>query len=608
MRDLFSTDDARRLALVASSAVFAALFEVVGVASILPFMGVISDPSALDRYEILQNLSGMLGAASVRDRLLLLGGLTGAAIVASNVVAASALWIQLRFVARCRSRLCNALFDAYLSQPYLFHTRRDAPSLLKVIYTDGESVVRLIGSALQFFSRLLVIFALLIFLVSRNPLVAFWTLGILGSSYALLYLTIRKRQEQLGKDWSLYSERRQRAAQEGLAGVKDIIVMGREFETSRRFAESTDRTGYVSNAGTLNAAMPRFLLEPLAFGGILGVALVILIRDPSAAARAIPLLALYAFVGYRLLPALQQVYTAAVEIRYFLPSLQALHADWVETHASIPRAFPHPSEAATRSSSSTSSLDIQGVSFRYPGATRGALANITLSVSHGESLGLVGRSGSGKSTLADLMLGLLSPDQGVVSWDGEPLSGARLRNWRMNVGYVPQSVFLSNASIAENIAFGLPSDSVDRTAVERAARLAQIESFMPDLPHGLDTVIGERGLKLSGGQRQRLGIARALYHDPELLIFDEATSALDGLTEDAVMQAIHALQGDRTVVLIAHRLRTVETCTRIALLQEGHLLAVGSYAELLGTSDNFRALVGQHNDQTAATRVDGQPE
>lgn len=590
--DVFPARERFRLAAVIFGAILSAIFEVVGVASIVPFMAVVMDPGSLNRYGILRDLTIYLGGDTDRDRLVILGILTGGMILASNLANAIALWTQLGFVARTRCRLSQLLFDAYLSQPYSFHVDRDAPSLLSVIYADTEAVNGLVSSVLQVIARALIIVALLAVLIAQNPVVAIWTLVVLGGGYGLIYAAVRKKQGQIGMEWTDAQRDRQRAAHEGLGGIKELLVLGREAEASRRFSEATDRISQAGARSEWTRAIPRYLLEPIAFGGILAVTLAMLLSGSASSAQVIPTLALYAFVGYRLLPALQTIFSNAVLIKYSTPSLRNLHRDWLSTDAVRTRVFPTPEANPSRIQKGAPLLTLRSIDFRYDGASRRALDGISIDIRHGESIGLVGRSGSGKTTLADLMLGLYEPQAGSIVANGEALNENNLRQWRGRVGYVPQSVYLANASISENIAFGLTPEHINMDAVREASRLAQASSFIDALPEGLGTIVGERGVKLSGGQRQRLGIARALYHTPDLLIFDEATSALDGMTEEAVMEAIHALSGSRTVVLIAHRLSTVRACDRIVLLETGRVVSSGSYDQLLRDSAEFRRLAG----------------
>ncbi len=588
LADLFPASERLWLVVVVSSAVVMALFEALGVASIVPFMAVVMKPESLDAYPAIGAVTAWAGVHDRRGQLVFLGIATALMVIASNGASALGLYLQQRFVARTRLRLTTTLFDGYLRLPYAFHTQRDSASLLKVIYGDAESVARLIGAAVQLVARSFVILALLALLLLRNPAVAMWTLAGLGGAYLFVYQFVRRKQEALGQLLSTSSASRHRASQEGLGGVKDLLVLGREDAKAQQFWEATRDVSYASAKNVLAGGLPKFLLEPIAFVGILAVALSLIIRSNGDASETIPTLALYAFVGYRLLPALQQVFTAAVDIKFTAPSLHALQADWlIVQKADRGQTELEPSDLDRRGT-----LTLENVCFTYPGAKSPALENVSLELRQGESIGLVGRTGSGKTTLADVVLGLYQPDSGTIRIGMSPLTPSSARAWRRRVGYVPQQVFLANASIAENIAFGLPINSIDRNAVEEAARLAQAEEFVRELPLGLDTLVGERGIRLSGGQRQRLGIARALYQNPDILVFDEATSALDGMTEDAVMDAIHALSGSRSVILIAHRLRTVEACDRIVVLEKGRVEAVGTYEELARSNTRFQLMIG----------------
>jgi ABC-type multidrug transport system fused ATPase/permease subunit len=364
-------------------------------------------------------------------------------------------------------------------------------------------------------------------------------------------------------------------------------VLGREENMVERFGVHAKALAHVIADNIVLSGVPRYVLEPIGFGGILGVALYMILTSPNAAATAIPTLALYAFVGYRLLPAMQQIYAAAADVKYALPAVITLHRYYSDTAPiAEPHAKPAPRHDQLRGSDVVVALE--NVSFTYAGAPKPALQHVSFNIMRGQSLGIVGKSGSGKTTLADIILGLYLPQAGVIQTPEGVLDQTSLRLWHKRLGYVPQHVFLSNASVLENIAFGVPVDQIDRAAVARAATMAQSDEFIDALPEGFDTIIGERGVVLSGGQRQRLGIARALYTDPEVLVFDEATSALDGLTEGGVMDAIHALTGQRTVILIAHRLQTIEACDRIVHLSNGRIIDDGAFHDLVRTSATFR--------------------
>lgn len=564
-----------------------ALLETLCVASILPFMAVVLDPTMPERYPTLLELARSLGANSPQAVVLCLGIITAVALAVGNMAGALNLLVHERFGARTQVRLSTGAFAAYLAQPYAFHMQRDTASLLKVILTDTTLVsIGIINPFLAVVSKALVALGIVALLLWHEPVVALTVSVVLGCAYYGVYRFVRARQRSLGADADLRSLERQRISREALGGLKEILVLGRERDIAGRFEAATRAMAAAGLSNRMAAQLPRYVLESVAFGGILLATLLLLARTDSAATSIVPALALYAFAGYRLMPALHQLFAAALSIRFHMPVLRGMHEDLL-----LSRALPERLPAATPRTHLTE-IRFAGVAFSYPGRDAAALEDIDLVIRPGESVGLVGRSGAGKSTLVDLVLGIHEPSRGSISVNGAKLSGRALREWRRQVGYVPQHIFLANATVAENIAFGLPSAQIDRAAVQCAVHLAQMEELVATLPLGLDTQIGERGVRLSGGQQQRIGIARGLYHDPQVLVFDEATSALDSLTENDLMEAVRALQGERTVIVIAHRVRTIQACGRVVVLERGRIVADGSHEALRATSADYRRLVG----------------
>jgi len=589
--DLFPGRERVALIGVVLASAVAAIVETIGVAAILPFMALVTDPSALGRYPALVEWLNALGLATPRDMLLGLGGATLAVIALGNAGAAANVVVQERFMAHTRSRLASSLFAGYLHQPYAFHVRRDGPSILKVLVGDMSIVVNgVIAPFLTITSRGMVALGILGLLFAQDPVMSLSIALLLGSAYAGVFTIASRSERRLGAEFNRLNLERQRVGQEALGGIKELQLLGRERFTIDRYAGAAKGASDAEAQNRITAQLPRYFLETLAFGGILLILLLHVARGGNAQAL-VPVLALFAFAGYRLLPALQYVYAASLSIRFAMPTLlSGIHDDFVN----VARVTPEVAEADAQGSSMrfASAIRFEGVGFAYENSGKPVLHDLNLTIRPNESLGLVGPTGSGKTTLADLLLGFYEPTAGRITVDGIALTGAAIRRWRRRVGYVPQHVFLANASVAENIAFGLSPGEIDSAAVRKAARLAQADEFISALPGGYAAIVGERGVKLSGGQRQRLGIARALYAEPELLVFDEATSALDGLTEDAVMEAIRSLRGERTIILIAHRLRTVEACDQVVMLDGGRIVAHGSYASLLGSSAIFSRFVG----------------
>ena len=591
LADLFPGRHKWRLIGVFAVSIVSAFFETVGVASILPFMALAINPDVLKQSEAAQSILRTLGVTSTQGGLIVVGVLLAAVIAFGNFAAAANIYFEQRFAAFTEIRFATTLFSGYMNQPYAFHVQRDAPSLLKVLNTDVTNGTQgVILPLTRGLSKLAMAAGILGVLVWRDPLVAGIVLGMLGLAYALIYQFFRGSQKSSGVDANEANTERVRVSQEGIAGLKELQILGRVHRACDEFAHATSLAARARAYVQTVSQIPRHVMETIGFGGILLISMLLIATSGGGAQAIIPVLALYAFAGYRLMPAFQQIFFSAVSVRFYLPALVSLHSDFVRIVGPENSARPDIATALP-SIVLRHALELENVSFTYAGATSPALRNLSLKIRRYESVGLVGRTGAGKTTLADIILGVYEPDRGRVCVDGISLSGPAIRAWQHRVGYVPQSVFLANASVAENIAFGISRPDIDPAYVRSAALLAQAEEFIAELPQGYDTIVGERGVKLSGGQRQRIGIARALYHQPDILVFDEATSALDGLTEDAVMDAVRSLSGGRTIILIAHRLRTVEACSRIVMLDHGSVAAEGPYASLLETSEVFRHFV-----------------
>jgi ABC-type multidrug transport system fused ATPase/permease subunit len=574
----------------------AAVFETLGVASILPFMALVLDPSVLERYAVIESAMRGMGVTTTHGKLLAVGVATALTVALANLAAALNVLVQQRFIAHTETRLSDALFSGYLHQPYTFHVQRDAPSLLKVLNVDVTLLATgVILPFLQGSSRLLMAMGILGLLLLRDPIVSMLVVCVLLVAYGLIFRIVRSSQHTLSISANAGYLEKGRVSQEALGAIKELQVLGRVNRAAEEFAGASSQVARARTSQQAVGQLPRYALETVAFGGILLITLTLTARTSASTQVIVPLLALYAFAGYRLLPALHVVFAGLVTIRFYLPAIASVHADYTRTmRPATPAVEPSDTTPSPRAAL-REGLQLTNVSFTYEGAPSPALRDVSLTIRASETIGLVGRTGAGKTTLADIILGLYEPTVGRITVDGILLTGPAIAAWQRRVGYVSQTVFLANASITENIALGLPLQQIDLAAVHRAAHMAQADGFIQALPQQYDTLVGERGVKLSGGQRQRIGIGRALYHQPDVLVFDEATNALDGLTEDEVMEAIRAFSGERTIVLIAHRLRTVEACDRIVMLHEGQVLAEGSYARLLETSDSFRRFVGRKN-------------
>ena len=557
--------------------------ETVGVASIVPFMSLVVKPDIVTGQGWLAKLYGALQFTSPTAFLVAAGVLALAALVVANSLSALTLWLLYRFSYLYAHELAKRLLTAYLLKPYAWFLRENSATLSKNILTEVDRInLGVVVPGLQMLSRSVVAVMLVALLVALDPRLALIVAPLAAAAYAVVYLFARQRLGRIGRASTKDNEHRFRAASEALSGIKEIQLTGREQAFLDRFTYPSISFARHATAGQAIGVLPRYGLETIAFGLILVITLYLLATRVGAE-QVVPILALYAFAGYRLMPALQQIYFGVTSLRVHGAAVELLYED---LHVAADKRLP---PQAARLPFRTE-IVLEQVDFSYPQSPTPVLRKLDLRIEANTTVAITGGSGAGKSTLVDIVLGLLSADAGLIRIDGVALGVQNLRAWQRNIGYVPQHIYLTDDSLAANIAFGIPAAQVDRAAVERAARIAQIHDLALSLPEGYDTAVGERGVRLSGGQRQRVGIARALYADPPMIVLDEATSALDGVTENAIMETIRGLAHQKTIVIIAHRLSTVQACDVIHVLEEGRIACSGTYAQLMETSPLFRAL------------------
>lgn len=589
--DLLETRERWQLGGLAICMVFMAILETVGVASILPFMKVIADPDIINENRWLSSAYHTLNFGSLQSFLMFLGLMVLVAITVNNGFSAMTTWLMFRFAWSQNHRLSTRLLSRYLCRPYTYFLSRNTSNLGKNVLSEVQIVIQgVMLASLKFTSKVLVAILIICLIAFIDPTLALIVGLVLGGAYGIVYVALRSKQRRLGRERLLQNGRRFQMASEALSGIKELKVLGRERSFLRRFKDPSWKYCRASASNQVVGSLPRYALETIAFGGVLLILLYNL-RTSSSIGQVLPILSLYVFAGYRLMPALNDIFSAAVQIRFNREALSELHADIVESDADL-FELPNLSRLDVEKVILRKAVTFNGVGYSYPGAATSALKGVDLSIGRHQIVGFVGKTGAGKTTLVDLLLGLLKPTEGRISVDDVELEGERRLAWRQSCGYIPQELFLCDDSIRANIAFGVPEGEVDETALERAAQMAQISEFIHGLPKGYDTLIGERGVRLSGGQRQRIGIARALYHDPDVLVMDEATSSLDGATEAEVMEMIHRLGQIKTLIIIAHRLSTVRACDTIFLLQNGEVVASGTYEELEQTNESFRTIAG----------------
>lgn len=564
------------------------LAEVVSLALIVPFIQLVSSPSKVQEIPILAQLHQALGMPDINLFLMLLSAGLVAVFGTKNLLLIGLIYVQGRFVYLHEARLACALHRGYLRSPYVLHLDRNSAELIRNI--DGAVSVtfsHVLMGFLELLAELVVVVAVIGLLIAIEPMVALAAFAGLGSLTAGFYFLFRRRYTSLGAEAITLSRDTLASLQQSLGSVKEIKVLGREAFFEDAFADIRSAAGTNRQVTAVFGNIPRLFVEFVMVFGLLLVVIVILSQGRPVA-ESIPVLGLFAIAAFRLLPSANRILSSLHRIRYGASAVAEIFAD-ASAHSRWLAAAPPAPEAGSEPELG-GDVRLEGVGFRYPGSDRKVLDDITLVFRKGTSTGLIGASGAGKTTLADLVLGLLVPTRGRIRIGGRDAMEA-LAAWRHRVGYVPQNIFLLDDTLRANIAFGIPKDRIDEQRLRHAIGLARLDSLVEQLPLGLDTVTGERGVRLSGGQRQRIGIARALYHDPEILVLDEATSALDNETELEISRSIECLKGVKTLLIIAHRLNTVRRCDQLVFLAAGRVVDQGTFEELESRDEGFRRLV-----------------
>lgn len=559
--------------------------EMVGALIVFTLLSLIADPGSQIGLPFVGDLREYF--EDFEERALLLGVLAamGAFFILRSVVKVAAKYVQARVAHNAGARLSTRLFTGYLLWPYSMHLRRTTAELIR---NSHEAVKELVKSVLlpsiKIAADAILVAGLLLLLLVIAPLATVAAVAVIGGAAVLLLVVVQPRMKRLGRIRHQEARTSLKTLQQGLFGIRDVKVLGRErafagfYRTSRRRMARTD---YLRETLT---QLPSIVLEMSLLGFILAYFAMTIIGGGTAQ-DTLSILGLFAYAGLRLQPSVQSIVSGLNTLKFSAAPLQDLHHDMRLMEFGARPDKPSPPLPFT------SRLTLDEVSFRYERADRPALYGINLEIRPGEQIGICGPTGSGKTTLVDVITGLLPPTTGQVLIDGMELS-AHEREWQAALGIVPQMVFLTDDTLRRNIALGVPDYEIDEEALAEAVELSQLAEFVSQLPEGLDTAVGERGVRVSGGERQRVSIARALYRRPSVLIFDEGTSALDNATEALLMHAIERLRGQHTIILVAHRLSTVRNCDRIVFLEHGNMTGLGTYDELCANNPGFRALAG----------------
>lgn len=571
---LFDQKEKKMLVGLLLMMIVAAVFETCGVGLIVPIVGLLTNPSLIQEQGTISYIYEFLNFQSTTSFIVF--AVIGLLLVFlfKNLYLLLYNHVQMKVILNQQVKLSRRLFREYLTKPYTFHLQRNTATLLRNVNTEVTRVFGgIIISGFQLFTELLVTIFILFLLLFTEPIATITASILLGGSVFLFFKIFNKKISTLGKEQHRISALMIKWVNQGLGASKEVKVSGKEEFFINAYTSqskiSADNNRYM---GMLQQ-VPRLFIETLLVSIVLITMLIIVFRGMSTD-HLVSTMALFAMAAFRLTPSINKVVSLITQIRYCQPALKIVHEDLFLNKESISIENNSKFELNREGEKAfVDKIELVDVSFRYPNQRDYSVKDVSLTIPIGHSVAFIGESGAGKTTLVDIVLGLYQPEKGEVLVDGNNIFEHK-KIWQRNIGYIPQSIFLSDDTIRCNVAFGIEEEEIDESSVWEALEQAQLKEFVQSLPDKLETKVGERGVRLSGGQRQRIGIARALYHNPEILFMDEATSALDNETEKDIMKAIDGLKGEKTLIIIAHRLSTIENCDTVFKLSNGRLVSV----------------------------------
>ncbi len=554
--------------------ILASFAEILSIGAVLPFLGVLTAPDRIFEHPAAQSFVKILGLTEPEQLLLPLTIAFGLAALMAGTMRLLLLWASTRISFATGADLSISIYRRTLYQPYMVHVARNSSEIINGISNKTSGVINIIVMLLNLISSIVMLSAILIALLSVDPVIAMAAFGGFGFIYALIIRLTRNQLLINSQRMARESTHVIKSLQEGLGGIRDVLIDGSQAAYCQIYRNADLPLRRAQGSNSFISASPRYAMEALGMV-LIAVLAYTLAQQSDGIAKAIPILGALALGAQRLLPVLQQAYAA-------LSSIQGGQASLQDTLELLDQPLPeYADQPVTKPLPFRQHISMKQLSFRYSLQTPWVLNNLNLTIAKGNRVGFIGTTGSGKSTLLDIVMGLLQPTEGTLEIDGQSITTSNHRAWQAHIAHVPQAIFLADSTIEENIAFGVPKDKIDHERVRQAARQAQIADIIETWPKQYQTFVGERGIRLSGGQRQRIGIARALYKQADVIIFDEATSALDNETEQAVMEAIEGLSKDLTILIIAHRLTTLKSCTQIVELDGGVIKRAGTYQEIV---------------------------
>lgn len=591
--DLFTIRERWQIAGLFILILIGAGFETLGVGLVLPFISLLENPQRVEQAGLLRWVYQAVGEPEIRQFLIGAGlGFIGIYLL-KNAYLTGITYLQFRFIYDKQIKLCSRLFRAYLYSPYTFHLQRNSADLMRNLTSEtGQFFGGVLIPGLLALTEVTILACIALFLLVVEPVTCMAAAGGIGLATMIFYRMVRLKLSDLGKALQYHQARLIQTINQGLGGVKEAKVLGREQLFIDEYQSHNISSTRAFQFSQVVSQLPRFFIESIAVVGLMLIVVSVLAQGRNLNG-VLPTLSLFAAAAFRLMPSINRILNAVTRMRFSSHSVYVLYHDLMEL-----KAIEETSKKVNWSRRDLikqgleTAIELRNVVYQYPGASDASLQGVSLTIPKGTSVGFVGASGAGKTTIVDVILGLLPPTQGQVLVDDRDIY-QDLSAWQRLIGYIPQSIYLCDDTLRNNIAFGIPEDEINQDWIESAVESAQLTELVKSLPQGLDTLVGELGVRLSGGQRQRVGIARALYHNPEVLVMDEATAALDNQTEAGVMQAVEKLSGEKTLIMIAHRLSTVKNCDCLYFMNQGKIVAVGTYSKLLEISKSFQKMVNQ---------------
>ena len=589
--NLLTSSQRKKFYLLQVLLVFMSFFEVIGIASIIPFMTLVGDMSVLQQDGAIAKLYHISGFTSEISFVFLLGVGVLFLLLFASLASMFSIWKLSMFAFEAGAEISNKLYHHYLSQNWLFHTSVTSAEMSKKITVEtGRITGGVLLPFMQMNARFVFVLFVTVAIIIYEPIISLLGFLIFLILYLTIYRFVKNRLNYNGIVITQLNQQRFRLMHDAFGGVKDLLLLGKGNYFIKHFFNVSKEIAVKQGNNVTMGAVPRYIVEIFAFGLIMILLLTLFVIKDGNLGLILPILSVYALAGFKLLPSFQQIYLSITNIRANISAFDEIFEDL--------KNYNEHSESRNLLKKNTQNiiklnknLSLENISFFYPNKKELVLDNINMKVPFNSVVGVVGRSGSGKSTLIDVILGLIEPQYGKLKIDGNIISDSKKnRAWQNNIGYVSQNIFLSEQTIAENIAFGVQKDEIDYKRLNEVINYADLTEFIKNLENKIDTKVGERGVKLSGGQKQRIGIARALYNEKNIIIFDEATSSLDGFTEKKIMDSIYGLKSQKTIILIAHRLKTVERCDLIFFMDKGKIIDKGSYHELIEKNEYFRSL------------------